>query len=423
MIYKIIVDKQPMTNPSADKKEYEIDIAPLYFKHDVYDSLVITHDEDYVMRRLELQDYNVLVELDPPVKEPLTDINIELFEGDNYIYLYDMAGNKIVAQYLVKNEFNELYVLQTEMTSAIEQSANAIELYVNGKIADVDGDIRDLTAELTLKVDKSDNGQIISMINASADEINLAGGSSINLSTPGKLKITSGNFKLDASGNMTCTNANISGTITSNNATITGGGINLTDTGTLASGKIKSVNSQDSEKYATFTSRGVYALDDYNGWIQGHYTPTQFGLGNDIDNNDVVDYGIRGDLGSGNRSPMFRVFDNVNGNKTEIYPTGVVQPSLEISKKNFEKLENGLDILKDIEIYKFNFKSEDDDTKKHIGFVIGDSYKYSKEITSKHNDGVDIYSFVSVCCKAIQEQQEEIEQLKARIEKLEKGDK
>ena len=108
MIYKIIVDKQPMDNPSAEKREYEIDIAPLYFKHDVYDSLVITKDEDYVMRRLELGEYNVLTELNPPIKEPLPDLNIELFEGDNYIYLYDMTGNRIVAQYLVKNEFNEL---------------------------------------------------------------------------------------------------------------------------------------------------------------------------------------------------------------------------------------------------------------------------------------------------------------------------
>lgn len=149
MIYKIIVDKQPMTNPSAEKKEYEIDIDQLYFKHDVYDSLVITLDEDYVMRRLQLNEYGVLVELDPPVKEPLTDINIELFEGENYIYLYDMTGNTIVAQYLIKNEFNELYVIHSEMNSAIEQSATAIELSVNQKIQRVDGDIEDANSRIT----------------------------------------------------------------------------------------------------------------------------------------------------------------------------------------------------------------------------------------------------------------------------------
>ena len=36
-------------------------------------------------------------------------------------------------------------------------------------------------------------------------------------------------------------------------------------------------------------------------------------------------------------------------------------------------------------------------------------------------DGVDVYSFVSVCCKAIKEQQEEIEELKKEIEKLKGG--
>lgn len=134
MIYKIVVDKQPMTNPSEEKKEYEIDIEELRFKRDVYDSLVITLNEDYVMRRLSLSEYNVLTELDPPIKEPLEDVNIELFEGENYIYLYDMTGNRIVAQYLVKNEFNELYVTQSEMDSAITQSAGKIELKVSQKL-------------------------------------------------------------------------------------------------------------------------------------------------------------------------------------------------------------------------------------------------------------------------------------------------
>lgn len=195
MIYKIIVDKQPMTNPSEEKKEYEIDIDQLYFKHDVYDSLVITLNEDYVMRRLQLNEYGVLTELDPPVKEPLEDVNIELFEGENYIYLYDMTGNTIVAQYLIKNEFNELYVIHSEMNSAIEQAANAIELSVNGKIARVDGEIDDISANLELKVDKNDNDQIVSMINASADEIYLRSN---------RLVIDSTNFKLNDQRKYNC---------------------------------------------------------------------------------------------------------------------------------------------------------------------------------------------------------------------------
>lgn len=99
---------------------------------------------------------------------------------------------------------------------------------------------------------------------------------------------------------------------------------------------------------------------------------------------------------------------------------GICQGSLEEIKENFEPLKSGLEILKDIDIYKYNYKDENV-AKKHIGLVIGDNYNYSKEVTNDKNDAVDLYSFVSVCCKAIQEQQKEIEELKKRLEELENG--
>lgn len=134
MKYKIIVDKQPRTNPSADKKEYEIDIEELRYKDDVKDTLVITKDEDYVMRRLELSEYHVLNVLDEPKKEILEGINIELFEGDNYIYIADEAGSRFYAEYLISNEFNDMYVLKSELNSKIEQLADSVEIGVNKKL-------------------------------------------------------------------------------------------------------------------------------------------------------------------------------------------------------------------------------------------------------------------------------------------------
>ena len=134
MKYKIIVDKQSRTNPSSEKKTYEIDIEELRFKGDVHDSLIITKDEDYVMRRLSLNKYKVLKVLLEPIKEPLQNVNIELFEGDNYIYLEDMVGNQLCAEYIVKNEFNEIYVTKNEMNSSINQTAKEIDLSVNQKL-------------------------------------------------------------------------------------------------------------------------------------------------------------------------------------------------------------------------------------------------------------------------------------------------
>lgn len=116
-------------------------------------------------------------------------------------------------------------------------------------------------------------------------------------------------------------------------------------------------------------------------------------------------------------------YHNSNGdtyiNPTQIRTPEVIQTSLEKDKKDFKKFTGALDELKNIDIYQYHLKNENEDDKKHLGFVIGDKYNYSKVVTSKDNDGVDIYSFASLCCRAIQEQQEQIEELKAKLKKLE----
>lgn len=134
MQYKIIVDKQPSSNPSDERKEYTIDIEELRVKGSVYDSINITPDRTYVTRRLTLSEYGVLSELVPSQEEDLGDLNIELFEGDNYIYLYEMTGNRFCAEYVVKNDFTDTYVTNNQMNSAINQSAKTIEISVNQKL-------------------------------------------------------------------------------------------------------------------------------------------------------------------------------------------------------------------------------------------------------------------------------------------------
>lgn len=134
MQYKIIVDTQSRENPSADKKEYVINIEELRRKGNIYDSLNITLDRTYVIRKLSLSEYGVLSELDEPITEELTEVNVELFEGDNYIYLSDMSGNNFYAEYIVKNDFTDTYVTVNQMTSTINEAASSIELSVNQKL-------------------------------------------------------------------------------------------------------------------------------------------------------------------------------------------------------------------------------------------------------------------------------------------------
>ena len=134
MQYKIIVDKQSRINPSDEKREYIIDIEELRTNGEISDSLVITNEEDYVMRRLQLSEYHVLIELEEPVKETLEDINIELFEGDNYIYIIDMTGNKFYAEYLVKNDFIANFATKVELRTAINQTNEKVEILASKKL-------------------------------------------------------------------------------------------------------------------------------------------------------------------------------------------------------------------------------------------------------------------------------------------------
>ena len=134
MQYKIIVDKQSRTNPSADKKEYMINIEELRTTGSVSDSLIITKDEAYVLRRLKLTEYHVLEELENPIKQTLADVKIELFEGDNYIYLIDMTGNKFYAEYIIKNDLTDMYATKLELTTAINQTADQIQLLATQKL-------------------------------------------------------------------------------------------------------------------------------------------------------------------------------------------------------------------------------------------------------------------------------------------------
>lgn len=98
----------------------------------------------------------------------------------------------------------------------------------------------------------------------------------------------------------------------------------------------------------------------------------------------------------------------------------ISQYSLEEMKKNIEKLDtSAINIVKDSDIYKYNYKDEDNNCKKHIGFVIGKTRRTPKEIISNSEDGIDIYAMESILWKAMQEQQEQIEILQNKIKEME----
>lgn len=394
MKYKIIVDKQSRTNPSADKKEYIIDIEELRFKGDVYDSLIITKDESYVLRKLKLTEFYVLEELETPIKEPLKNVSIELFEGDNYIYLEDMLGNKFYAEYLVKNEFNDIYATTAEMSSIIEMLSQSIMLEVAKKV-----DNKDYTSAQILLMINND----ISSAKISADKIDLTATNILNLLSNNELNLSSMNlsiasdhFNVSKEGKVEIVDNSTDTKNTAYLRVLKQKGA-TTDVVNIIPGIIEIVGA-NSNQFFTVSSQNLFLAD--------------------TDNNELLTIGQQYNKG-------FTISIEKEGASTDISAGEITTPkltqtSLAEKKKNFEKFNsNALDIIKQIELYKYNLKGEEDTVKKHIGFVIGDKYKYSKEVTSNDNTGVDLYSFVSVCCKAIQEQQEQINKLQSKIEELE----
>ena len=213
----------------------------------------------------------------------------------------------------------------------------------------------------------------------------LLNGKEINLTSDNTV-IKSNNFNIDKNGNMTCTNANVTGTINSSNATITGGKINISTSRSLGDNILTVGDEYGAKSFIgpVNASFGCNGTDRMTGvYIQGR---------------------------AGGQAI-------VQADKFSNY-------SLQKYKKNFEQLQNGLNIIKSTDIYRYNLKTQADDDKKHIGFVIGKNYNYSHEITTLDNEGkeigADLYSMVSVAYKAIQELAEKNELLEEKIEVLEK---
>ena len=243
MQYKIIVDKQPSSNPSTEKKEYIVDIEELRVKGNVYDSLNIEMDRTYVTRRLSLSEYGVLSVLDEPVIQELTDLDIKLFEGDNYIYLMDMQGNKFYAEYLVKNDFNDIYATKNEMNSSIEQTAQSIELSVNQKLEgysttqEMNSAIEQTAQSITSSVSetyatKETTNQLSTRIKQTAKSIDLtatdnntSAGITIRLKNEDGTQIDSKSANITMKGLVKFTDLSQSGSTTINGSNITTGTI------------------------------------------------------------------------------------------------------------------------------------------------------------------------------------------------------
>ena len=341
----------------VDTTEYRLDIDHLnYISSSVCDEFVYEDGKCKIIRRVGVDQYGDLYALDNEVEEERNDINIEV-NSNSTIQMKQYSNLNYKCVYLLANDYTSVFASKVETTSELNILSDKIEQKVT-QVADDNGNVTSASIILAVNNDSS-------VAEISAKKINLNGVVTAN-----------SNFRILEDGSMEANNGTFNGTINGGAILITG---NFTEQDPYI--EIENQNSTSSEPIGTrLWSNGISCYD-----YSGNETPV-----------------IRTETSDG--------FAELSGSVVNAY--GFNNVSLETKKKNFEPLKSGIEILNNIDIYKYNYKDEKDNDKKHIGLVIGDNYKYSKEITSQNNEEIDIYSFVSVCCKAIQELQKEIEKLK-----------
>ena len=365
---------------------------------------------------------------------------LQLTEGNYQVELPGYNKGYIMVRLMVLNAYTAQYALKVELNSAIEMEANRINEVVSEQVERLDGSIENVEASLELKVGKNENNQIVSMLNAAANDINITGN---------RIAIVSDDFELTKEGAITAKSGYIAGfTIDDNKGLYNGSGngqagigINGkshafwaggTDPGSAPFhvGHAGDVHASDIEiiggaikgsQFRGNSNDSVYLQIGYNsdGYL---YTDNCMELLYSGSNDKLV--GIYGKYWSSDslRSVYFaskaQNFVFLDG---KVYATQFVDNSLEEMKKDIVPLEDiGLDIVNNTDIYKFKYKNQESN-KDTIGFIIGDKYNYSKEITNDTNEGANLYSMVSVCFKAIQEQQDQINKLQKEINQLKGG--
>lgn len=342
-----------------------------YINNEICDEFKIENGKASVIRRVGINSNMEKYELEQEVIEDLGELNITLFDSYNKIYLQCFDSAIYSASYMVKNEYTDEFATKVELNSSLKQTLNSIIAEVNGTIDTVD---KDLNAKLELKVDTEN---LVSEINAHADEINLTGYVKMsNLENEGETTINGSNI---TTGIIKSSNGNLEINLNNGNFTTQ-----------------KEIIIAAYNEYGVLVSRTFLdydSIETYEATIKRKLV-----VESDIGGDDVTIY------------------------QGDITCRSLTQTSLADKKKNFELYSGALKTIENIDIYKYNLKDEEEGIKKHIGFVIGEEYNYSDEITNEDNTRVDLYSMISMCMQAIKEQQEIINKLENRIKKLEESD-
>lgn len=139
-----------------------------------YDTLEILQDGTMIItRRIGVNENGELYLLDTYIETVLEEKFVLPSEEEVYYFIEELDGLKYDIDYIIKNDYNELFATKVELNTSITQTAERFEIEVSKKV---------------------NEDELCSKISASPDQIILQGN---------RLIIDSTNFKLDENGDVT----------------------------------------------------------------------------------------------------------------------------------------------------------------------------------------------------------------------------
>lgn len=190
--------------------KYILPVKYLYSVGSVHDEFNYLDGKCSVLRRIGVHANGVKYVLAKPYTEELSDLIIEVPEGDYKIYT-NFNDLHLEVEYLLKNEYTDTFAKQVDLQSEINIRSDEIELLSKKKVNN-----DEVIASINLTPEKA---QI------EANKISLKG-KEFDLTTD-EINIKSTNFNVDKEGNLKCTNADVKGKISSSDGDIGGWKLNI----------------------------------------------------------------------------------------------------------------------------------------------------------------------------------------------------
>lgn len=487
-----ILNIKPMITYSTEKLEYSgynnsiielgvTDVLRRFVKQDntvVRDEYKLINNKGYVIRRVGIDGSGNLYDLETEITQELGETIIPVAEGKNYFNIVNYNANcKLV--WVIRNNYTNTFATTVELESSITLLANSLNLQVSKKVNN-----NEVIARINMAILGRDEAEVPEDIEKSIIEI-----------IANKIQITSDYFDLSKNGYITATGGTVGGITLSSNrlykqytqsnsnyesglnlpSSIGSGGndvflyagrpvgenLVLSNMFVHHNGNIyfrsgslnmiypPTVNQDGSSSWYNAMNFTADALNRYlpNG---NRWTTEGIGYQSSVPSMhtlwlyDAKAYSIESGIHGTTLARFYRVGNNAEPAEIDFYANSYINgqqiqvaTSDERMKENIEISDtNALDIIKDIDFYKFDWK-KDSGNEGHIdvGFIaqrLKETYdKLVIHNITRENEiySVDLLNTIALTMKGVQElnnkfnkQQDELNLLKEEIKKL-KGEK